>query len=185
MKCHQILIETELMIGLQGAAAAMFPFENENDDLHWDEYGAALQPDEFQLKSTSRPGQFSCLQATFQLSFCLSLILSSAFLSRSLSLSVSACSCQRLCCKDYLTRPLQRLVEAVWCIYVCCQHKVYEAAEIKQGLQLGPPYSAQQSQQAGHSERCIASDTNLPANSLMFSFFLGEKAICYICKTHM
>lgn len=43
--------------GSQGAAAAMFPFEDENDDLHWDEYGAALQPDEFQLKSASRPGQ--------------------------------------------------------------------------------------------------------------------------------
>ena len=41
----------------QGAAAAMFPFEDENDDLHWDEYGAALCPDEFQLKSTSRLGQ--------------------------------------------------------------------------------------------------------------------------------
>ena len=35
----------------------MFPFEDENDDLHWDEYGAALRPDEFQLKSASRPGQ--------------------------------------------------------------------------------------------------------------------------------
>ncbi len=41
----------------QGAAAAMFPFEDENDDLQWDEYGAALRPDEFQLKATSRTGQ--------------------------------------------------------------------------------------------------------------------------------
>lgn len=41
----------------QGAAAALFPFEDENDDLHWDEYGAALCPEEFQLKSASRPGQ--------------------------------------------------------------------------------------------------------------------------------
>ncbi|DBA85072.1 TPA: hypothetical protein ACH3X2_005797 [Trebouxia sp. C0005] len=37
-------------------AAAMFPFEDENDDLQWDEYGAALRPDEFQLKATSRTG---------------------------------------------------------------------------------------------------------------------------------
>ncbi len=35
----------------------MFPFEDENDDLHWDEYGAALRSDEFQLKAASRPGQ--------------------------------------------------------------------------------------------------------------------------------
>ena len=41
----------------QGAAAAMFPFEDEHDDLPWDEYGAALRPDEFQLKATSRAGQ--------------------------------------------------------------------------------------------------------------------------------
>jgi len=41
----------------QGAAAAMFPFEDENDDLQWDEYGAAVRPDEFQLKATSRTGQ--------------------------------------------------------------------------------------------------------------------------------
>lgn len=40
----------------EGAAAAMFPFEDENDDLQWDEYGAALRPDEFQLKATSRTG---------------------------------------------------------------------------------------------------------------------------------
>lgn len=38
----------------------MFPFEDENDDLHWDEYGAALRLDEFQLKSASRPGQLLC-----------------------------------------------------------------------------------------------------------------------------
>lgn len=37
--------------------AAMFPFEDENDDLQWDEYGAALRPDEFQLKATSRTGR--------------------------------------------------------------------------------------------------------------------------------
>ena len=41
----------------QGAAAALFPFEDENDDIQWDEYGAALRPDEFQLKATSRTGQ--------------------------------------------------------------------------------------------------------------------------------
>ena len=35
----------------------MFPFEDENDDLPWDDYGAALRPDEFQLKSTSRLGK--------------------------------------------------------------------------------------------------------------------------------
>lgn len=40
----------------EGAAAAMFPFEDEHDDLPWDEYGAALRPDEFQLKATSRAG---------------------------------------------------------------------------------------------------------------------------------
>ena len=43
----------------QGAAAAMFPFEDEYDDLPWDEYGAALRPDEFQLKATSRAGQIT------------------------------------------------------------------------------------------------------------------------------
>lgn len=35
----------------------MFPYEDENDDLQWDEYGAALRPDEFQLRATSRAGQ--------------------------------------------------------------------------------------------------------------------------------
>ena len=46
-----------MLASAQGAAAAMFPFEDENDDLQWDEYGAALRPDEFQLKATSRTGQ--------------------------------------------------------------------------------------------------------------------------------
>ena len=41
----------------------MFPFEDENDDLQWDEYGAALRPDEFQLKATSRTGQTCHLNA--------------------------------------------------------------------------------------------------------------------------
>ena len=36
----------------------MFPFEDEEDHLEWDEYGAALRPDEFQLKINSRPGEF-------------------------------------------------------------------------------------------------------------------------------
>lgn len=36
----------------------MFPFENEEDHLEWDEYGAALRQDEFQLKINSRPGEF-------------------------------------------------------------------------------------------------------------------------------
>lgn len=62
--------KAESVAVLQGAAAAMFPFEDENDDLHWDEYGAALQPDEFQLKSTSRPGLLSCFLSAFQLSCC-------------------------------------------------------------------------------------------------------------------
>ena len=35
----------------------MFPFEDEDDDMEWDEYGAALRPDEFQLKVNSRPGE--------------------------------------------------------------------------------------------------------------------------------
>ena len=34
----------------------MFPFEDEEDHVEWDEYGAALGPDEFQLKVNSRPG---------------------------------------------------------------------------------------------------------------------------------
>ena len=55
------VLRSNLFVGLstQGAAAAMFPFEDEHDDLHWDEYGAALRPDEFQLKAASRAGQNS------------------------------------------------------------------------------------------------------------------------------
>ena len=37
----------------------MFPFEDEDDDMQWDEYGAALRPDEFQLKLNSRAGKLS------------------------------------------------------------------------------------------------------------------------------
>ena len=35
----------------------MFPFEDEDDDLQWDDYGAALRPNEFQLRVNSFTGQ--------------------------------------------------------------------------------------------------------------------------------
>lgn len=38
----------------------MFPFEDEEDHEEWDEYGAALGPDEFQLKVNPRPGRVIC-----------------------------------------------------------------------------------------------------------------------------
>ncbi len=58
--------KTDAMLACaQGAAAAMFPFEDENDDLQWDEYGAALRPDEFQLKATSRTGGHTTSTAAY------------------------------------------------------------------------------------------------------------------------
>lgn len=86
LTCERIWMNAEPIVGLQGAAAAMFPFEDENNDLHWDEYGAALQPDEFQHKSTSRPGQLSCLQAAYLV-----------------SLAASALVCFTLSCSSFVS----------------------------------------------------------------------------------
>lgn len=67
----------------------MFPFEDENDELHWDEYGAALQPDEFQLKSTSRPGLLFALKRLPACFPALLLYLAELSLSQSSSVSTS------------------------------------------------------------------------------------------------
>jgi hypothetical protein len=36
-------------IGVQGAQAPLFPFEEEEDAVMWDEYGAAIDPQDFKL----------------------------------------------------------------------------------------------------------------------------------------
>ena len=43
----------------QGAAAPMFPFEDEDDELAQDDYGRALRPGEFQLKEGAVPGKLT------------------------------------------------------------------------------------------------------------------------------
>lgn len=42
---------------VQGAAAPMFPFENEDDDLAHDDYGLELRQGEFQLQEGTAPGE--------------------------------------------------------------------------------------------------------------------------------
>lgn len=44
----------------QGAAAPMFPFEDEDDELAHDDYGLALRPGEFQLQDGAPPGETTC-----------------------------------------------------------------------------------------------------------------------------
>ena len=44
------------MLPWQGAAAPMFPFEDEDDELAQDDYGLALRPGEFQLQDGTAPG---------------------------------------------------------------------------------------------------------------------------------
>lgn len=83
----------------QGAAAAMFPYEDENDDLQWDEYGAALRPDEFQLRATSRAGQ----TLPSPLPTCLALIYDYASVGQ---LHLLACACIST---DYQSSSLQVL----------------------------------------------------------------------------
>ena len=51
----------------QGAAAPMFPFEDEDDELAQDDYGRALRPGEFQLKDGAAPGKLT-LNALVRLS---------------------------------------------------------------------------------------------------------------------
>jgi hypothetical protein len=42
---------------VQGAAAPMFPFEDEDDDLAHDDYGLELRQGEFQLQEGTAPGE--------------------------------------------------------------------------------------------------------------------------------
>lgn len=42
---------------VQGAAAPMFPFEDEDDDLAYDDYGLELRQGEFQLQEGTSPGE--------------------------------------------------------------------------------------------------------------------------------
>ena len=44
---------------LQGAAAPMFPFEDESDQEEWDEFGAALRPGEFASQQALLPGRLA------------------------------------------------------------------------------------------------------------------------------
>ena len=49
----------------QGAAAPMFPFEDEDDELAQDDYGLALRPGEFQLLDGTAPGEFAGTSPSF------------------------------------------------------------------------------------------------------------------------
>ena len=46
-----------LRVLVQGAAAPMFPFENEDDDLAHDDYGLELRQGEFQLQERTASGE--------------------------------------------------------------------------------------------------------------------------------
>ena len=46
-----------LRVLVQGAAAPMFPFEDEDDDLAHDDYGLELRQGEFQLQEGTAPGE--------------------------------------------------------------------------------------------------------------------------------
>ncbi len=53
----QLHICDSLRALVQGAAAPMFPFEDENDDLVHDDYGLELRLGEFQLQEGTAPGE--------------------------------------------------------------------------------------------------------------------------------